>query len=144
MQTDRLTEIYKELQDGGVFLSSGSYHLKGECDSIVVCDGIRYGIFLDIDKIQTLVQEKEAVSHEWAHIVTGATYTFDVPPAVRQKAERRAEVAKIKKLLPFDELRGAIKNGYNTIFELSEYFMVSEDTVSQAVEYYTGPCGLRF
>jgi len=144
MQTDRLTELYGELRDRGVFLSSGSYRLKGDCDSIVVCDGRRYGVFLDIDKIQTLVQEKEAVSHEWAHIVTGATYTFDASPAVQAKAERRAMVAQIKKLLPFEELRGAIINGYTTRFELSEYFMVSEDTVSEAIEYYTGPCGLEF
>lgn len=144
INTENLTEIYNELLSAGVLVSSGSYHLKDDCDSIIVSDGVHYGIFLDIDKIRTVAQEAEAVSHEWAHYHTGATYTFAAPPAVKQKAEARADRAQIEKLLPFEEMRGAIRAGRSQIFELAEYFTVSEEMIRSAISYYTGPKGLRF
>lgn len=130
--------------DAGVLVASGSYHLKGECDSVIVSDGSHYGIFLDIDKIRTIAHEKEAVAHEWAHWISGATYTFDAPPAVRQKAEVQADRRQIKKLLPFDEMRAAMQNGITEVWELAEFFNVSESLITDAVEFYTGPCGLKF
>ena len=144
INTEKLTELYNELLSAGVLVFSGSYHLKGDCDSVIVSDGARYGIFLDIDKIRTVAQESEAVSHEWAHYATGATYTFDAPPSVRQKAEVRADRAQIEKLLPFDEMRGAIHAGRRQIFELADYFTVSEEMIRNAISYYTGPKGLTF
>ena len=76
---ERLAEIYQDMERNGVFLASGSYHLKGDCDSVVIKDGDNYGVFLDIDRILTVTQETEAVAHEWAHILTGTTYALDAP-----------------------------------------------------------------
>ena len=49
-----------------------------------------------------------------------------------------------KKLLPFSEMRAAMEDGYTELYQLAEYFEVPEDLIRQAVEYYTGPCGLSF
>ncbi len=61
-----------------------------------------------------------------------------------QAAEWKATRAQIKKLLPFEEMRAAMNAGYTEVWELSEYFDVTEDMVRRAIVYYTGPCGLNF
>jgi hypothetical protein len=141
---NRLAEIYQELMDKGVLVKTGSYHLKGKCDSVCVSDGKHYGIFLDIEKVRTLAQELEAVSHEWAHIDTGALYTLDAPYHVRRKAEVKADRAQIRKVIPFADMDAAIRAGLHEWYELADYFGVSEVFVHKAYEYYTGPCGLTF
>lgn len=133
---EKLLEIYNELSEEGVFLSSGCYHLKGDCDSVIIEQEGRYGIFLDIDKIRTVIQEKEAVAHEYAHIKTGTTYPLDVSPVVRVKAERRADIFTIKKLVSKDELDAAVADGRTEIWELAEYFNVSCFFMQAAVKYY--------
>ena len=139
-----LNEVYADLLAQDVMLFAAGYQLSGDCDAATVRVGHSYGVFLDIDRIRTIRQEKEAVVHEWAHITTDATYCIDAPAAVRQKAEETARRAEIKKLLPFEKMRGVIKAGCAQIYELSEFFNVSEELVLEAIEYYTGPCGLTF
>lgn len=141
---EKLTELYNELLNMGVDVFSGSYHLSGSCDSTVIQINDWFGVFLDIERIRAPIQELEAVAHEWAHITTGATYTVGATNAVIQRAEMRATRAQIKKLLPFDEMRAAMEAGYTERYELAEYFEVPEDLIQQAVDYYTGPCGLSF
>ena len=141
---ETLNEVYYDLLAKGVIVFANDYHLSGDCDAATVKVGPHFGVFLDIDRIRTIRQEKEAVIHEWAHIVTDATYGVDAPAAVRQKAEETARRAEIKKLLPFEKMRGVIKAGCTQIYELSEFFNVSEEMVLEAIEYYTGPCGLTF
>lgn len=134
---DVLTEVYNDLLDSGVMVASGSYHLKGECDSVLIRQGDKYGIFLDIDKIRTLPQEREAVVHKWTHIQTGSTYTLDATETVREKAENRADKVQIKKLIPKDELDAAVADGRTEMWELAEIFGVSEDFMCKAVHWYT-------
>ena len=141
---EKLTEFYSDLMARDVELLTGSYHLSGDCDALTLKLGGRYAVCLDIDRIRTLVQEIEAVSHEWGHIVTDATYGIDAPPALRQKAECRANRAQLRRLLPYEELRDAIAHGMREVSQLADYFTVTEDTVRRALEFYTGPCGLTF
>lgn len=141
---DKLEEIYNELLDMGVLVMFGSYGMKGDCDSVVVHGNDMYGIFLDMVKIKTLVQEYEAVSHEWAHIKTGSLYAINAPVLVKRIAEERARRAQIKKIIPFQDLKSALENGITQPYELAEYFSVSEKMVVDAFNYYTGPCGLSF
>lgn len=144
MILDKLTEIYNEFLEKGISVFTGDYNLSDDCDSVVIKYRGRYGVFLDIEKIRTYAQELEAVSHEYAHIETGTTYSIDAPYIVRRKAETRATRAQIKKLLPFNEVREAIRNGYTEPYQLAEFFSVSERFVRQALEYYSGPCGYSF
>lgn len=139
-----LTEIYNDLLDRGVMMFAGNYNLSGNTDAATIKFKNDFGLFLDVQKVHTLRQEKEAVAHEWAHIVEDATYCVDAPPAIRQKAELRAERRTIKKLLPVERLRAAMQNGITEVWELAEFFNVSESLIMDAVEFYTGPCGLRF
>lgn len=138
-----LTKVYNDLLARNVQMFAGDYNI-GSADACTVKLSGNFGLFLNIGKIHSLRQEKEAVVHEWAHIVSDATYGVDAPEAVRHKAEETARREELKELLPFDEMRGVVQSGVTQIFELSEYFNVSEEKVSEAIEYYTGPCGLTF
>lgn len=143
-KTEKLTELYNELEYMGAKLFTGKYDMDDGCDAFVVNSGERYGIFLDIDKIRTVQQEKEAVSHEWGHIVTGAMYAIDAPYIVRKKAEVKATRAQIRKVLSLEELRTAFQDGCRTSFDLSERFSLSEQFIEQALDYYKNACGVRF
>ena len=87
---EKLTEIYNELIAMGALIFHGSYDLSGSCDSTTIKVGGRFGVFMDDVKIRTRAQELDAASHEWAHIVSDATYGVDAPAAVRMKAETRS------------------------------------------------------
>ena len=62
----------------------------------------------------------------------------------RGRREQRADRWAIKKLLPFEEMKAAITQGNTEIYELADYFTLPEDLIRQAIDYYTGPCGLSF
>jgi len=141
---ERLTEVYNELLRMNVLVKSGSYHFKGDCDSILVSNGTRFGIFLDVDKIRTIVQEFEAVSHEYAHIRTNTTYSLNASPLERRRAEVRASREQIRMVVPLSELKAALASGITTTWDLADHFGVSEKTIRHAFEYYTGPCGITF
>lgn len=141
---ERLAGVYNELLNMNVLVETGSYHLKGDCDSILVFSGTRYGIFLDVDKIRTVVQEYEAVTHEFAHIKTNTTYPLDASSLERRRAEVRASREQIRMVVPLPELRDALASGITSTWDLADHFGVSEKTIIRALDYYTGPCGLSF
>ena len=140
---DRLTEVYSDLNEMGVMIFEGSYHLKGRCDSVCMSNGNRHGVFLDRDKITSYSQELEAVSHEWAHLDGGYLYALDASPWTKRKAEVKADRAQIRRVVPFDELAPLVREGLPP-WELAENFHVSEKMIKKAISYYTGPCGLTF
>lgn len=133
---DKLDEIHRNLEKAGVFVEFGHFHLKDECDSVVVRQGDLFGVFLDVEKIQTSRQELEAVSHEWAHIKTGTTYPIDASRDAIARAENRANKEQIRILISEDELLAAISDGYTEPWELAEVFDLSESFIRKALHYY--------
>lgn len=140
---DKLTEVYRDLNEMGAHIFHGSYHLKGKCDSVCVSNGTLHGVFMDMEKIKTYSQELEAASHEWAHLDGGYLYALDASPWTKRKAEVKADRSQIRRIIPFDELAPLVRSGLQP-WELAERFRVSEKMVKKAIDYYTGPCGLRF
>lgn len=140
----KLAELYEALYDLGAVLVAEYAPLPGKADAAVVeADGL-YGVFYDLNLINSMAKERVAAAHEWAHIITGATYTLGATPAMIQAAERKATRAQIEKLLPFDEMRAAMDAGCTETWELADRFEVTEEFVREAIDYYTGPCGLSF
>lgn len=141
---EKLTEIYNELIAMGALVFHGRYGLSGNCDSVTIKVGGRFGVFMDDAKIRTRAQELDAASHEWAHIVSDATYGVDAPAGTVMKAETRATRTQIERVLPYIEMLKAMRAGDTTAFALAERFGITEDLVHKAYDYYTGPCGLTF
>lgn len=142
--TSKLTEIYHDLAENQVMLFSGKYNFDCGADAVIICAGGQYGFFLDIDKIRTVTDENMAVGHEWGHFVTGSTYGMEANDELMRWCEAKAHRAQINKLIPFNELKSAIKEGKTSSFELAEYFDVTEPFVRDAIDYYTSQKGYSF
>ena len=93
-------------------------------------------IFMNYCYINSETEEKLTLSEELAHYYTGATYNIDDTYYLKEKAEYKALKWQINTLLPYSELSTQIKKGLTEIWELAEYFQVSEDFIRQALEYY--------
>lgn len=102
--------------------------------SVPLGDG--YAIALDPWKLGTLAQETVCLAHELGHCETGAFYNRYAARDVRQKHENRANKWAYKKLVPEDELKQAILQGYREPWELAEYFDLPEAFLRGALKYY--------
>ena len=98
-------------------------------------DGECY-IAIDPRKVASAADEKTKLAHEMGHCVTGAFYNVYSPWDIRQRHENRADKWAIKKLIPKDELELAVADGRTDIWELAEFFSVTEDFMRKAISLY--------
>ncbi len=99
-------------------------------------DGTYY-VGVDCQVLETEAQQREHLFHEVGHCMTGSFYNRYAAVECRQKHENRADRWAIHKLIPQEDLDNAIADGITEIWELAEYFGVSEDFVKKAVCLYT-------
>ena len=93
-------------------------------------------IAMDPWRMPTLADEKVKLAHELGHCETGSFYNRYAARDVRQKHENRANKWAYKKLIPEDELKNAVRQGYHEPWELAEYFGVTEAFLRGALEFY--------
>ena len=82
------------------------------------------------------VQERVHLSHELGHCITGSFYNIHAAIDNRQRHENRADKWAIKRLISQDDLDNAVANGLTEIWELAEFFGVTEEFMKKAVCYY--------
>jgi len=99
------------------------------------CTGACY-IGMDPFRIETTAQERVHLAHELGHCETGAFYNVYSSLDVREKQETRANVWAVTHLVPADEFMKALYNGIVEVWELAEYFDVTEDFIRKAAEIY--------
>lgn len=93
-------------------------------------------IAIDPSKLKSSADEKVKLGHELGHCETGSFYNRYSPYDVVARHERRADKWEIKKLVPKDELDAAVANGRTELWELAEFFGVTEDFIKKAVVFY--------
>lgn len=97
------------------------------------CKGHRIAIRQDIP---TLKKKADILAEEWAHGKITVGDITDQSIASNRRQERKA------RLLAYDirfGLQGLVKawiHGCRSLFEIAEYLNISEDTLSEALEYY--------
>lgn len=96
----------------------------------------RYGIAIDPGKIKSSADERVKLAHELGHCKQGAFYNPYAACDVRRKHENRADKWAVKKLIPEDELDEAVADGCTELWELAEYFGVTEEFMRKAVCWY--------
>lgn len=96
----------------------------------------QYAIVLDPNKIESSADENTKLAHELGHCLYGGFYSSTTPLYTREKHEYKANVWAVKFLVPWDELREAVHNGITELWELAEYFSVTEAFINLALEYY--------
>ncbi len=108
---------------------------KREALSTMDSDGQCY-VAIDPRKVISSADEKTKLAHELGHCVTGSFYNVYSRCDIRQRHENRANKWAIKKLIPEDELEEAVADGYTEIWELADFFSVTEDFMRKAVSWY--------
>lgn len=85
----------------------------------------------------TGAEEKTQLAHELGHCETGSFYTRYIQVDSRQRHENRADKWAIRKLIPVENLDTAIAEGHTDIWDLADYFGVTEDFMKKVICYYT-------
>ena len=128
------SELYDLAEDDCINVDAFNLN-KREALSMMDADGRCY-IALDPFKLKSTADEKSKLGHELGHCVTGSFYNQYSKFDVRQRHENRADKWAIKKLIPKDELNEAVADGHIEIYDLAEYFGVTEDLMRKAVCWY--------
>lgn len=127
-----------------LYETAEAYHIQVDAFDLHTCeslslmdaDGSCY-VAIDPFKLTSNADEKTKLGHELGHCETGSFYNQYSPFDLRQRHENRADKWAIKKLVPKDELNAARGKGYTEVWELAEYFGVTEDFMRKAICWYT-------
>lgn len=84
----------------------------------------------------TTEQERVCLAHELGHHIRGALYCIEAPCFTRGQCEYKADKWAVHKLIPIRSLYAAFRKGYTEIWQLAEYFDVTEDFVQRTIEIY--------
>lgn len=135
-----LTELYQWLYDDGVYLfarplpfSSG----RTKSASIRLNDTEAWGIFLDTEQLEDTRDEYSAMLHECGHYATGTTHAVSCPSDLVERHENRADKWAIRRAISGEALDTAVAAGHTEIWDLAEYFNVTEDFMRKAICWYT-------
>ncbi len=109
---------------------------KREAFSFMDEDGDCY-IAIDPDRISSEADERCKLTHEMGHCITGSFYNQWSNYDIRQKHENRADKWAVRALVPLEDMDTAIANGITELWELAEFFGISEDMMRKAVCWYT-------
>ena len=130
---NRLLDLYSYAESKGIDVD---WFTMEQAESLSMPIEGGYGIALDPWKLTTIADEYCKLAHELGHCETGSFYNRCATCDVRQQHENRADKWAIKKLIPKDELNKAVEDGYTEIFDLAEYFGVTEDFMKKTVCWY--------
>lgn len=109
---------------------------KREALSVMDNDGARY-IAIDPFKLTSTLDEKMKLGHELGHCMTGSFYNKYAACDIRRKHENHADKWALNEFVSEQELDDAIAVGHTEMWDLAEYFGVSEDFMRKTVCWYT-------
>ena len=130
---DRLDALYQEAADQDIMVAAGPLR-NGE--SMIVDDDGCISIALNSACISTRMYERYLMAHEMAHYRTGTYYKLRSPLQLREKQEYVADTWMVCDLVPVDDLKEAVRQGYTEVWELADYFDVPEKVIRRADEIY--------
>lgn len=137
---ENLDSISQWLHDEGVFLFDRQLpfsKMDSHALTIKLTGSDTWGIFLDGGELNTTAKEKSALLHESGHYATGTTHEVYSPLDLVAKHEHKADKWAIQRAISADELRSAMLDGCTTIYELANYFDLTEDFMRKVVCWYT-------
>lgn len=103
--------------------------------SVELSDGSRC-IAIDPWKMDTLAKETTCLAHELGHCKSGGFYTQYSTHDIIEKHEYKADKFAVLKMVPLEEYQHAVNEGHTEIYDLADYFCVTEDLMKKAVCYY--------
>ena len=113
-----------------------SYPLPQNGSMSVMLDSGQCFVGLDPSLRDGSVQERVHLSHELGHCVTGSFYNIYAAVDSRRRHENRADKWAVTTLISVEELDNAIAQGCTEVWELAEYFQVTEAFIRKALCWY--------
>lgn len=131
-----LDDLYAIADESGIPVIE--YEIKNEkVPALSVCDEDGDCIIaLDTRKFSGYADHKVIMAHELGHCKRGAFYNQYSQFDIRSRHEYRADKWAIQLVLPYEELLAACEKGNTEVWQLAEYFDVTEDFISRAFEIY--------
>lgn len=138
---ENLANLYNWLENEGVFVFDRRLPFSKK-DSNAATIRLKppfeaWGIFLDRKRLKTAPQEKSALLHEGGHYATGATHEVSSPFDLVEKHEYKADKWAVERALTAEELDEAVAAGHTEMWDLAEYFGITEDFMKKVVCWYT-------
>ena len=130
---DRLDALYQEAAEDDIMVAAVS--LQNE-ESLIVKDEGLLSIGLNSGCIVSRQYEYYLMAHEMAHYRSGTYYKLRSPLQLREKQEYVADTWMVCDLVPIDDLKEAVRQGYTEVWELADYFDVPEKVIRRADEIY--------
>ena len=81
-------------------------------------------------------QERVHLSHELGNCLTGSFYNIYAAADLRARHENRADKWAIRRLIPVSDLDDAIAAGHTELWDLADYFGVTETFLKKAICLY--------
>ena len=131
---DRLLVLYQKLNQSGTKFYM--WDLK-EDKAVTLEVGGAYGIFMDFDNIASSCEEAAVVAHEGGHASTGATHKVCSPFDLVGKHEYKAWKWAVQNYITVEDLDEAVAEGHTELWDLAEYFGVTEEFMRKVVCWYT-------
>lgn len=128
-----LTDLYTFAEQNNIEIDR--FAMK-RAESLSMPIGNGYGIAIDPEKITTDSEELCCLAHETGHCMTNSFYNRYSTLDLCQRHENRADKWAIRKLISKDDLREAVSKGYTTVWELAEYFNVTEPFMKKVICLY--------
>lgn len=98
--------------------------------------------YIGIDPARmTEPEENVHLAHELGHCRYAGFYSRSAPYELRERIEHKADVWQIRKQVPLNELREALRNGCTELWQLAEHFCIPEASMEKAWHYYTQTLG---
>ena len=76
------------------------------------------------------------MAHELGHCLTGSFYNRHTRFDIRQRHENRADKWAVRQIISVEDLDTAITAGYTEVWQLAEYFSVTEQFMRKAICLY--------
>lgn len=135
---EKLEEIYETIDKENIYLKE---HELDSARGILVNYEDVNAIIIDNNKLPESKSIATVLAHELGHYNTSGYYERTSPFDLISKKEYKADKNAWDTFIGYDELKKAVRNGYNTIWELSEYFGFEENFIARAVFYYQSNYG---
>lgn len=134
LQKTKTTELYEIAKNSGTEIICCDLPLN-QSVSVMSCTGECY-IGMDPFQIETEAEERVHLAHELGHCETGSFYSPYSPLNVRGRQECRADRWAASKLVPPLELKKALSLGIVELWELADYFGVTEEFMEKTMQIY--------
>lgn len=112
-------------------------HEDVEALSVMEVSDLKCYIALDPYKFRSSADEFTKGLHEISHCDTGSFYNEYATHDIRQRHEIRADKRAIQLRMSAEDLDAAVADGYTELWDLADYFGVTEDFMRKAVCWYT-------